>query len=99
MLCPVSDEVPRLDLEKIPGANLKRLRDDKPWTQEKLAERAGLDRSEVQRIEGGERSPGCEVVLKLAGALGVDPGELFRGGTWIPSENRFEYREGEDGSS
>ena len=92
----MTGERAKLDVERVIGANLRRLRDEKPWTQRRVAEESGLSRTEVERIEHGEVTPGADVVLKLAGALQVDPGEFFRGGTWVPSKNDFSYEEIEE---
>jgi transcriptional regulator with XRE-family HTH domain len=86
----------KLDFSKVPGENVKRLRDAKLWTQEKLAEEARLDRTEVQKVETGGRNPGVEVVLKLADALGVTPNDLLRGAKFDKTRNEFTYETIED---
>jgi len=40
--------------------------------------RAGLDHNYIGMIERGERNPAVVNVVKIAKALGVAPGELFR---------------------
>jgi transcriptional regulator with XRE-family HTH domain len=87
----VAQDKPRLDLERVPGGNIRRLREERLLSQLQLALDAGLNRSEIERIEHGERNPGSEVLVKIAGALGVDAGELLRGCVWVPSENAFAY--------
>lgn len=44
--------------------------------QESLALMAGLERSYVGRLERGQSQPTLAVILKIARALGCDPGEL-----------------------
>jgi transcriptional regulator with XRE-family HTH domain len=85
----------KLDLERVPAANVRRLRDDHLWSQEELAKRAGLDRTEVQKIETGNRNPGVEVLLKLAGALGVTSDDILQGAKWDSDKNAFIYEEQE----
>lgn len=51
-------------------------------TQEGTAERAGLHRTEVALIEGGGRLPRLDTIVKLGGALRVEPCELMAGMTW-----------------
>lgn len=51
-------------------------------TQERTAERAGLHRTEVALIEKGGRLPRLDTIVKLGGALGVEPCELMAGLAW-----------------
>jgi transcriptional regulator with XRE-family HTH domain len=48
---------------------LKRWREARRWSQERLAERAAMDHSLVSRLESGQRSPTREAVEKLARGL------------------------------
>jgi len=59
---------------------------------ESLAERAGLDRAQIEAVLTGSQNAGISVLLRLAGALGVDSGRLLDGITWIPREGGGEYR-------
>jgi transcriptional regulator with XRE-family HTH domain len=59
------------------GAQLRRLRLDRKWSQEYLAELAGLNYKYVGRIELGKADPGADVLVRLARALSVPVGELF----------------------
>ena len=59
------------------GWKVRQLRDAKGWTQEGLADRAGLDRSYVAGIEAGLRNPSTKALAKLARALGVTLSRLF----------------------
>jgi len=56
---------------------VRQLRDAKGWTQETLAERAGMDRSYIAGIEAGLRNPSVKAVGKIAKGLGVRLSELF----------------------
>ena len=60
------------------GANVRRLRDAKEWSQARLAEAADLDVRYVQRIERGKVNLSTAVLVALATALNVKPGVLFR---------------------
>ena len=59
------------------GINVARLRKARNMTQETLAEKAGLQRETVSRIENGLRCPRTCTVQKLAAALQCDPNALY----------------------
>lgn len=61
------------------GERLRALRADSAMTQEQLAEAAGMDRSNIADIERGARNCSIDTAFRIADALGIDPGELFRG--------------------
>jgi len=52
------------------AANLRALRADTGLSQEELAFRAQIHRTQVSLIEGGERLPRFETLIKLAGRRG-----------------------------
>jgi transcriptional regulator with XRE-family HTH domain len=58
------------------GERLKTLRIRQALTQEELAERAGLSKNAVNRLEVDKAEPRMSTLRKLAQALGVDPSEL-----------------------
>jgi transcriptional regulator with XRE-family HTH domain len=70
------------------AANLCRLRERADITQEELSFRAGLHRTEIGLLERGGRIPRIDTAAKLAGALEVEPGELFEGIAWTPGDFR-----------
>jgi transcriptional regulator with XRE-family HTH domain len=59
------------------GKRVRALRGRKGWSQEKLAEKADLDRTYVSGIERGERNVALLNICKLAEALGVTPANLM----------------------
>ena len=59
------------------GDRLRQLPDERGYSQEVLAERAGLHRNYVGGVERGERNVALENIVKLAKALSVKPGDLF----------------------
>ncbi len=68
------------------GGNLVRHREEADISQEELAFRADLHRTEVGLLERGSRVPRVDTLLKLAGALGVRPEALLDGLKWLPGE-------------
>jgi transcriptional regulator with XRE-family HTH domain len=59
------------------GAAVRERRKAKGWTQERLAEVAGVAAIHVGFVERGENIPKLTMILRLAKALGVRPGELI----------------------
>lgn len=59
------------------GRRVRTLRETLGWSQERLAERAGLHWTYVGGIERGERNPALDNINRLAQALGVSLAALF----------------------
>ena len=66
------------------GANLKTLRSAAGLSQEELADRAAVHRTQISKFERAETSPSLETFLRLAGALSADPNGLLKGTRWVP---------------
>ncbi len=66
------------ELQEKFGRRLRYLRRDRNLTQEQLAELTGRSVNAISMLERGLTSPSLETVVKLAQALHVDVGELFR---------------------
>ncbi len=64
---------------KIFGQQVRKLRQAKGLSQEKLAELAGLHRNYIGGIERGERNVALLNILRLARALEVSPSKLLEG--------------------
>ena len=65
------------DIRAVLAANLKRHRQDRGWSQAKLAEKTGTSTHYIGMLETKSKFPSSEMIHKLAGALGIDPTELF----------------------
>jgi transcriptional regulator with XRE-family HTH domain len=61
------------------GDRLRALRAERDWTQERLAEATGMDRSFLADVERGARFPGLDTCWRIADGLGITLGELFDG--------------------
>lgn len=59
------------------GRNVRKIRMDKGFTQEELAEGAGISQVQIARIEAGKINTSISTVVAIAKALGVKEGELF----------------------
>ena len=61
------------------GRRLRRVRREALLSQEELADRAEIHRTEISLLERGRREPRYALILKLAGSLEVEPEELASG--------------------
>jgi transcriptional regulator with XRE-family HTH domain len=59
------------------GDSVARLRQQRGWTQEELAERSDVHRSYLASIETGDRNPTLDVIVTLAHGLRVPVADLF----------------------
>lgn len=57
---------------------LKEFRESKGMTQEMLAEKAGLSRQTISKIENNEEvSVNAKTIVKISEVFGVSPGDIF----------------------
>jgi transcriptional regulator with XRE-family HTH domain len=60
------------------GANVRKLRKLKGWSQEQLAERVGNTHRHIGQVERGEVNVTINYLTVIATSLSVDPIDLFR---------------------
>ncbi len=60
------------------GGAVRELRERNGWTQERLAQAAGMTQSAVARFESGGTVPTLPVLERIARALGVELAVQFR---------------------
>lgn len=61
------------------GKHIKKIRKEKNLTQDELAERLHCTRQTISNYETGKSEPGIEVLIELAGVLGVEISDLIYG--------------------
>lgn len=66
-----------MDMRKLVGRNLARIRREKGLTQEQLEERSGFSQQYLSDLERGRRNPTVVTLYEIARALGVGPGDLI----------------------
>jgi transcriptional regulator with XRE-family HTH domain len=67
------------------GRNVLRLRRRAGFSQEEVAARAALHRTEIGLLENGRRLPRLDTILKLSGAIGEEPCDFLEGMAWEPT--------------
>lgn len=66
-----------IELDRRLGARLKAARLRQGWTLEALAERTGVSRAMISRIERGESSPTAALLVRLGSGLGLSLSALL----------------------
>ncbi|EHK54583.1 MULTISPECIES: helix-turn-helix transcriptional regulator [Allomesorhizobium] len=67
-----------MDMRKLVGRNVQRIRQRKRLTQEQLAEISGFSQQYISGLEKGRRNPTIITIYELASALGVSHTDLVR---------------------
>lgn len=81
------------------GANLRRLREKRDLSQEKLAYLTESHRTEISALERAKREPRLGTLLKLSAVLEFPLGEFFKGIKWSPAPpGRFLVTSAREGS-
>lgn len=67
-----------MEIKKLVGKNVKRIREDHGWSQEDLAFEADLHRTYISGVERGVRNPTVTAIARMAKALEVTPDVLLK---------------------
>jgi transcriptional regulator with XRE-family HTH domain len=67
-----------MDMRKLVGRNVGRIRREKGLTQEQLADISGFSQQYISGLEQGRRNPTVVTLYELATALGVGHLDLLR---------------------
>jgi transcriptional regulator with XRE-family HTH domain len=67
-----------MDMRRLVGRNLVRLRMAKGWTQEQLSAASGFSQQYLSGLESGKRNPTIVTIYEIAQALGVAHTELVQ---------------------
>jgi len=65
------------DPHKLLSANMRRFREQRGWSQEKLAEESGLHRTYIGAVERLERNPSLASMKRIADAFDLETWELL----------------------
>jgi transcriptional regulator with XRE-family HTH domain len=66
-----------MDMRKLVGRNVRRLRLAAGMTQEQYAEASGFSQQYISDLERGQRNPTVVSLLELAAPLGASPASLI----------------------
>ncbi|HEY2056425.1 MAG TPA: helix-turn-helix transcriptional regulator [Solirubrobacterales bacterium] len=84
---------PEPDPVAILASNLERLMRSRGLSSDALAAKSGIDPLRLRDFLKGREEATAEDLLRLAGAFGIEPGQLLTGVAWIPDEQGGgEYR-------
>jgi transcriptional regulator with XRE-family HTH domain len=67
-----------MDMRRLVGQNVRRIRQKRGLTQEQFAEISGFSQQYLSGLEKGKRNPTIVTVFELASALGVSHIDLLR---------------------
>jgi transcriptional regulator with XRE-family HTH domain len=79
-------------VRKVFSERLVEARKEVGISQEELANRCGLHRTEISLLERQGREPRAGTLIKLASALGVPPERLCKGLGWDVKRQRFKTK-------
>jgi transcriptional regulator with XRE-family HTH domain len=67
-----------MDMRRLVGQNVRRIREKQGLTQERFAEISGFSQQYISGLESGHRNPTVVTVYEIATALGVSHLDLLR---------------------
>lgn len=68
-----------MDIKLQFGMRLRYLREQKGWSQEKLALNSDINKNYISDLENGRRNPTLEILERLAVAFDIPLSELLKG--------------------
>jgi transcriptional regulator with XRE-family HTH domain len=74
-----------MDMRRLVGRNVRRLREKKGLTQEQFAEISGFSQQYISSLERGRRNPTIITLYELSLSLGVNHLDLLRSPTGASS--------------
>lgn len=77
-----------MDMRKLVGQNVKRIRQEKGLTQEQFSLASGFSQQYISGLETGHRNPTVVTVYELAKALGVSHLDLLQSSSTRSRQNR-----------
>lgn len=66
-----------MNLEKVFGEELRKIREEKGFSQEQLGFASDYHRTYISQLERGEKNTSLKAVFRISNALGVKPSDLI----------------------
>lgn len=66
-----------MDIRRVVGRNVRRIRQERGWSQEQLAFECDIHRTYISGVERGVRNPTVVVLQQIAETLGVPAAKLL----------------------
>ncbi len=76
-MAKLDDEKRRIEIAKSLGENLLKIRKEKGFTREELAERSNLSANYIYGLENGTYLPGCIALIDLSNSLNITTSQLL----------------------
>jgi transcriptional regulator with XRE-family HTH domain len=67
------------------GSKIRTLRKEAALTQAELAQKVGVQQSDLCRMENGEYKVSLDTLFRILGVFGIGIGEFFREGSPLPT--------------
>ena len=67
-----------MNVEKIFGEELQKIRKDKGLSQEQLGFESGYHRTYISQLERGVKSPSLKTIFRISKALSIPPSKLIQ---------------------
>lgn len=66
-----------IDISKLFGENLRKIRKEANFTQDELSEKLGISQKHLSKIETGNQFASAQLISKIANVLEINPSQLF----------------------
>lgn len=67
-----------MDAIEILGKNIRKIREQRGWSQEELSHRSGIHRTYISGVERGARNPTLSVIEIIAVSLDLSVAQLLK---------------------
>ena len=80
-----------MEIKRLIGSRIQKLRNAKGLSQEELSEKVGLSSKYISSIERGNENPTLDTFIKLSRSLNIEIFELFNYGNDYPQKDSKKF--------